>query len=482
MSHGPDARRRQLCLAALAAGLPGAAPAQGEPGQPPVVPPVVSPALPPTLPVMAADAEDLPSVDPSRLALVIGNSDYPGDFNLPSILTNARLLQQALRRIGFQVTQVPNAGPAQARQAVDNFVASALAAPADAVLFFYFSGHGLQLDTENLLVAAGVAPNAPADKLVAGCLALQRDVVQRLPRRDTGLTIAVVDACRSFDAGAAKKGLLGFNQVEAPPGCLITFSTGAGKYALAPLEAAQSTFYTAELVKGLQAAPDELSFSDLFKSVKIEVERTMRSFPAKLVRDLAQVPFIAENTRQTVAVAPRTRRRTAAPPVDRAAEDRDWASLQAAFWPPELRRLAQQFRERYPASSRAVAADVAAEGAKDAANILRRNDVRLYRNSFAPDAERGEPYNTDLGKAARGDKDAAARIGRQRFTSESSGAAVSLYEGWMQFAAELGNGIASYELALHFRRRNQPQPAARWEARARELGYNPPASLEHYRK
>ena len=52
----------------------------------------------------------------------------------------------------------------------------------------------------------------------------------------------------------------------------------------------------------------------------------------------------------------------------------------------------------------------------------------------------------------------------------------------MQFAAELGNGIASYELALHFRRRNQPQPAARWEARARELGYTPPASLEHYRK
>ena len=470
MSHRPDARRRQLCLATLAAGLPRAALAQPAP---------VVPVAPPRI---AADAEDLPPVDPGRLALVIGNSDYPGDFDLPSILTNARLLQQALRRLGFAVTEVPNAGPAQARQAVDSFVASALAAPADAVLFFYFSGHGLQLDTENLLVSAGVAPNAPADKLVAGSLALQRDVVQRLPRRDTGMTIAVVDACRSFDASAAKKGLVGFNQVEAPPGCLITFSTGAGKYALAPLVAEQSTFYTAELVKRLQSASDELSFSDLFKSVKIEVERTMRSFPVKLVRDLAQVPFIAENTRQAVAVAPRLRLSPPAPRVDRAAEDRDWASLQAAFWPPDLFRLAQRFRERYPASSRAVAADVVAEGAREAANILRSNGVRLYRNSFAPDVERGEPYNTDLGKAARGDKDAAARIGRQRFTTDSSGAVVSLYEGWMQFAAELGNGIASYELALHFRRRNQPQPAARWEARARELGYNPPASLEHYRK
>jgi hypothetical protein len=52
----------------------------------------------------------------------------------------------------------------------------------------------------------------------------------------------------------------------------------------------------------------------------------------------------------------------------------------------------------------------------------------------------------------------------------------------MQYAAELGNGIASYELALHYRRLDQPQPAARWESRARELGYNPPPSLEHYRK
>ena len=52
----------------------------------------------------------------------------------------------------------------------------------------------------------------------------------------------------------------------------------------------------------------------------------------------------------------------------------------------------------------------------------------------------------------------------------------------MQYASELGNGIASYELALHYRRTKQPQPAARWEARARELGYTPPTALEHTRK
>jgi hypothetical protein len=94
---------------------------------------------------------------------------------------------------------------------------------------------------------------------------------------------------------------------------------------------------------------------------------------------------------------------------------------------------------------------VAAEGAREAAGILRRNDVRLYRRSFDPADERGEAYNGDLKRAARGDKDAAARVGRQWVTRERSGAALSRYEGWMQYAAELGNGIASYELALHYR-------------------------------
>ena len=59
---------------------------------------------------------------------------------------------------------------------------------------------------------------------------------------------------------------------------------------------------------------------------------------------------------------------------------------------------------------------------------------------------------------------------------------VGRYEGWMQYAAALGNGIASYELALHYRRVEQPLLAAQFESRARELGYTPPPSLDNSRK
>ncbi len=56
------------------------------------------------------------------------------------------------------------------------------------------------------------------------------------------------------------------------------------------------------------------------------------------------------------------------------------------------------------------------------------------------------------------------------------------FEGWMQFASALGNGIASYELALYYRGQDQPLLAAQFESRARELGYTPPPTLDHYRK
>lgn len=486
-----DPWRRQLCAAPLAAlattAWPGGARGQAAEATRPAAPAEPAAAAEPG----SAGSLPLPAPDPARLALVIGNRRYPEPFDLPSIHTNARDVHQALRQRGFNSTLVLDADPAQARRVVDTFVAQAQAAPADATVFFYFSGHGLQLEAENLLLASGVRPDAAADSLLGGSLTLGRDVVQRLPHRPAGLTVAVVDACRT-DLRPNPRGADGLNQVEAPPGCLIAFSTGAGKPAIAPKRETETTFYTGALVEQLSHAPDELSFSDLFRLVKIEVQRTMLNHRFEVIKKFAQFPFIAENTNGVFPVAApaqlaAARQRASREDAERQrrereAEDRDWAELQAAVWPPDLLRLASEFQQRWRASAHTGAAVVAAEGAREAAAILRRNDVRLYRGSFEPVASRGAAYNSDLRKAARGDKDAAARIGRQWATPAQAGPGPSRFEGWMQFAAELGNGIASYELALHYRRSDQPEPAARWEARARALGYTPPPTLEHYRK
>jgi hypothetical protein len=337
----------------------------------------------------------------------------------------------------------------------------------------------VQVDAANLLLPSGLNPSAPGDVIRRGSFQLLDDVVGRLASRKEALTIAVVDACRTSLKAGAESGL---NQVEAPPGCLIAFSTGAGKPAIAPAVETQNTFYTASLVKLLAGVSDETSFPDLFQLVKSDVRNTMLNHPVEAIRKLAQDPFIADHTKLQLTVAPRAAEQAAAPKrrFSGENEEADWAKLEQATWPGEVLQLAEAYLQNYPSSKLVTGATVARDGAREAAKILQRSDVRLFRSAFQVRAEMDADQQRDLHRAGRGDKDAAARLGR---TFRGSGSAnASRYEGWLQYAAALGNGIASYELAVYYRRQDQPVPASQFEARSRELGYTPPPTLDNVRK
>jgi hypothetical protein len=424
--------------------------------------------------------------EPPRLALLIGNRDYPGGDDLPPIHKNVHDLRAALEKRGFSITEGLDLDLAQARTALAAFAGQVRAAPPEATVLFYFSGHGAQVDAENLLVSARVSPRAQAEGLLKSSLVLTTDVVGQLPKRPQGLTIAIIDACRTSLRDVAKGE--GLNQVEAPPGCLIAFATGAGKPAIAPADDTRNTFYTGSLVKKLlEPASDEITFSDLFRLVKYDVQDTMLHHPVPLLREFAQFPFIAENTqvrrRLAPQQAPSPEAAEAAPPPRFATrnEAEDWNQIETAVWPADVLRLAGDFLGHHPGSRLAGSAQVAREGAREAAQILRRNDVRLFRSAFVPAEGAAPTADSDIFKAGRGDKDAAARLARQ-FRRQAQAGDDGRYEGWLQYAAALGNGIASYELALHYRRTSQPLLAAQFEARARELGYTPPPSLDNKRK
>lgn len=424
------------------------------------------------------------SAEPPRLALLIGNRDYPGGDDLPPIHKNVRDLRKGLELRGFSVTEGLDLDLAQARSSVSAFAARVRLAPADATVLFYFSGHGAQVDAENLLVSARASPRAAPDTLMRGSLTLTGDVIGQLPRRPAGLTIAIIDACRTSLRDVARGD--GLNQVEAPPGCLIAFATGAGKPAIAPADDTRNTFYTGSLVKLLTTSSDEITFSDLFRLVKYDVQNTMLNHPVPLLREFAQFPFIAENTqvRRRLAPQPPPSAEAEAVPAPRFAtrnEADDWAQLEAALWPRDVVRQAGDFLGHHPKSRLAASAEVARLGAGEAAQILGRRDVQLFRSAFDSAGADAAALASDLAKAGRGDKDAAARLARQH-RREAARAAPARYEGWLQYAAALGNGIASYELALHYRRESQPLLAAQFEARARELGYTPPPSLDNKRK
>lgn len=440
-----------------------------------------------------AHAAEPPQQQPSsevRLALLLGNRSYPQPFDLPPIPKNLRDLEAVLERRGFKVTSALDLDLPAARRMLEQFIAEAAASPADATVFFYFSGHGIQVDASNLLLPAGLNPSAKGELLQTGSVQLLSDVVRRIPARREGMIIAVVDACRT---GLRAGEVVGLNQVEAPPGCLITFSTGAGKPAIAPAVETQNTFYTGSLVKLMGSVSGQTTFPELMQLVRSDVRETMLKHPVAAVRELAQDPFIADHTRVRLTVEPK-RAGAPAPAVPDIDEEAELKKLEQLAWPAEVVQVAEAFLKARPESPFAPGVQVARDGARVAQKALQRSDVRLYRAAFALNAEMPNEQRQDLLRCGRGDKDAAARMawrargqgggGATVFASSSYGssAAQSRYEGWMQFAVALGNGIASYELALHFRNTGQPLLASQFEARARDLGYTPPPDLDNVRK
>jgi hypothetical protein len=156
--------------------------------------------------------------------------------------------------------------------------------------------------------------------------------------------------------------------------------------------------------------------------------------------------------------------------------------LQQAVWPADIVRLADQYLSRYPASDWAGSASALRERAGVTMVVLRRNDVRLFRSAFRP-ATDATAVQDDLRRAALGDSGAAVRIAHLHVRGDAGMAQdMNRYVGWLQYASMLGDDRASYELALHFRRESQPVLAAKYEARAVELGFTPPRDLDHIRK
>ena len=156
--------------------------------------------------------------------------------------------------------------------------------------------------------------------------------------------------------------------------------------------------------------------------------------------------------------------------------------LHDARWPADIVAVGERYVASYPAGPYAVTARAELERARNTRRLLERSDIRLYRGDFVARGSSPTLYD-DVRKAALADKEAATRIGRLYRDGEGGVAAnIDRYVGWMQYAAALGHAEASYELALYYRKASLPALAAPYEARAEELGFKPPPTLDHVRK
>ena len=142
------------------------------------------------LAVLALAATPLPAFAAGRVALVFGNSTYAAIGALPNPGNDAADVGAALRRLGFNVTEVLDADMAEMNAGLRAFARRSDGA--DVALVFY-AGHGMEVDGVNYLL--------PVDAQLERDTDVEYETVplDRVLRatEGAGLRVVVLDACRN---------------------------------------------------------------------------------------------------------------------------------------------------------------------------------------------------------------------------------------------------------------------------------------------
>lgn len=199
-----------------------------------------------------------------RIALVIGNADYPDGAALENPGNDAAAMAASLKSLGFRVVEVRDGKRDQMAQAVVN-VREQLQGK-QGVGMLYYAGHGVQYDWRNFMVPVDArlkdAADIPAKAIDVG------SVLEAFRAAGNRLNLVVLDACRDnpFDNQLATKGLA---PVDAPPGTYMAFATTPGNVAADGDEQSANGLYTRFLLQELQKPLARVE--DVFKRVRLQV-------------------------------------------------------------------------------------------------------------------------------------------------------------------------------------------------------------------
>src|SRR5882762_8220608 len=207
----------------------------------------------------------------SRVALVIGQSNYRAVVALPNPANDAKAMSQLLGDAGFEVQTASDLTQNEMREKVGDFAAKVAAKGPDTVALVFYAGHGLQIDGENFLVPVDVDPKRETD-IPLQAIRLN-DVLNTFTSVPSKTRILLLDACRNnpFPAinRSAGHGLAIVDARTGAPGTFMSFSTSPGAEA-EDGNGADSPYTTALL----QAAKEPgLSIEDTFKRVRVSVNK-----------------------------------------------------------------------------------------------------------------------------------------------------------------------------------------------------------------
>lgn len=206
---------------------------------------------------------DSPGSNPEeRVALIIGNSDYP-DAPLLNPVNDARDIARNLESFGFKVILKENANFNDMKRAIREFGRSL---HTNSVGLFYYSGHGMQVNGENYLIP--VAAELHNEEEIEYETVNAGFVLAQMEAARNRMNILILDACRNNPfARSFRSATRGLATMSAPTGTLIAYATAPGS--TASDGTGKNGLYTEELLAQMNVPGQKIE--DVFKRVRVNV-------------------------------------------------------------------------------------------------------------------------------------------------------------------------------------------------------------------
>jgi uncharacterized caspase-like protein len=280
----------------------------------------------------------------TRLALVIGNSNYANLPKLSNPANDARAVAELLKTMGYKARLVLDGSEQSIRREIRQFAGDSDKAD---VALVYYAGHGAQVNGNNYLLPTDIdIPRTEVDIQFSG---LKVDDVVNSIRSNT--KIVFLDACRDNPAlfknlvkgrGSSPTGLApaSSSSFEQKPGggIFIAYATDAG--AIADDGTGTHSPFTQALLRNMQKP---ISIDDMFSLVTKEV---------RLITKNAQRPYKYASLENIVCLAPNCSNAPPSGPVSpvEQAQRSQTDELQIAKDSKKVAAL-ETFLEKYPDTS-----------------------------------------------------------------------------------------------------------------------------------
>jgi hypothetical protein len=199
-----------------------------------------------------------------RVALVIGNGAYQAS-PLKNPVHDARDMAGTLKRLGFDVTLLTDAGQRDMEEAVHTFGTRLGTGVAG---LFYYAGHGMQVRGDNYLIPVDADVRSESDIRYEAVNAGR--VLGKMQDAGNGVNIVILDACRNNPfARSFRSDSRGLARMDAPAGSIVAFATAPGS--VAADGHGDNGLYTHHLLRHIET--QGLTINDVLMRTRIDVAK-----------------------------------------------------------------------------------------------------------------------------------------------------------------------------------------------------------------